>query len=58
MTLNKSTNHWLRLKYTKIYSNPITELKIIPCQFDKEKRYLVISYITIVNKKARNRQWL
>jgi hypothetical protein len=36
LLLDKGSNFWIRIQYNKIYSEPITGLKVIECNLDKD----------------------
>jgi hypothetical protein len=47
LLLDEDSKYWLRIQYSKIYENPITNLKIIECDtFDGARlvSYILCSY--------------
>ena len=65
LKIMKGSNTWFRIKYSKEYNNPITELKIVECNQDKNailfpKKYIDKGYrpiiITTFLKKDKNNE--
>ena len=42
--LSKNTNHWLRIQYAKKYEDPITNMRVIECEYEGPE-YLVTENI-------------
>ncbi len=44
LLVNKSTNHWMRIQYTRKYENPITYIKVIECDYESPEYLVTIKY--------------
>jgi hypothetical protein len=52
--LNKSSNFWLRVQYSKVYSEPITGIKVIECEYESPE-FLVLIKVLIYRLLAKKK---
>ncbi len=53
LLVNKSTNHWLRVEYSKKYESPITFIKVVECEYESPEflvtLYFNLNYLNLLN---------